>query len=63
VSYLALYNILFVLPLIVILLVVGNRMAAKAWARWEREHALKIRLWYGVVMVALGAAMLLYVIV
>lgn len=63
VTYLALYNILFVLPLIVILLVVGNRMAAKAWARWEREHALKIRLWYGGIMVALGAAMLLYVIV
>lgn len=62
VSYLFLYNILFVLPLIVILLVVGNRMAAKAWARWEREHALKIRLWYGGIMVALGAAMLLYVI-
>jgi cytochrome c biogenesis protein CcdA len=63
ISYLFLYNILFVLPLIVILLVVGNRMAAKAWARWEREHALKIRLWYGGIMVALGAAMLLYVIV
>ena len=62
VSYLFLYNILFVLPLIVILLAVSNRMAAKAWARWEREHALKIRLWYGGIMVALGAAMLLYVI-
>lgn len=62
ISYLALYNVLFVLPLIVILLLVGNRMAAKNWARWEREHALKIRLWYGLVMVALGAAMLLFVI-
>jgi cytochrome c biogenesis protein CcdA len=62
ISYLALYNVLFVLPLIVILLVVGNRMAAKSWARWEREHALKIRLWYGLIMVALGAAMLLFVI-
>jgi hypothetical protein len=38
-------------------------VAAKAWASWEREHALKIRLWYGGIMVALGAAMLLYVIV
>ena len=60
VSYLALYNIMFVLPLIVILLLVSNRMAAKTWARWEREHSLKIRLWYGVIMVSLGAAMLLY---
>lgn len=60
VSYLALYNIMFVLPLIVILLLVSNRMAAKTWARWEREHSLKIRLWYGVIMVSLGVAMLLY---
>jgi cytochrome c-type biogenesis protein len=62
ISYLVLYNILFVLPLIFILLVVGNRMAAKTWARWEREHALRIRLWYGVVMVAIGLVMLLYVV-
>lgn len=62
VSYLALYNVMFVLPLVAILLAVGNRRAAKAWAQWERGYALKIRLWYGVIMVALGAAMLLYVI-
>ncbi|MFQ5408784.1 MAG: cytochrome c biogenesis CcdA family protein [Anaerolineales bacterium] len=62
VSYLALYNVLFVLPLIAILLVVGNRPAAKAWARWEREHALRIRLWYGGAMVAAGAGMLAWVI-
>jgi cytochrome c-type biogenesis protein len=62
VTYLAFYNLLFVLPLIIILLGVGNHAAAKAWARWEREHALKIRLWYGIVMVVLGAGMLLYLI-
>jgi cytochrome c biogenesis protein CcdA len=62
VGYLALYNVLFVLPLAVILLAVGNRSAAKMWARWEREHALRIRLWYGLVMVALGVIMLLVVI-
>jgi cytochrome c biogenesis protein CcdA len=61
-AYLGLYNILFVLPLVVILLAVGNRVAAKAWARWEREHSARIRLWYGAVMVALGAAMFLWVI-
>lgn len=61
-AYLALYNVLFVLPLMIILLVVGNRAMARSWAQWERQHALKIRLWYGLVMVALGAVMLLYVI-
>lgn len=62
VAYLGLYNILFVLPLIVILVLVGNRPAAKRWARWEREHSSSIRLWYGLAMVGLGAAMLLWVI-
>lgn len=60
--YLFLYNLVFVLPLVVILLSLGNRLIAKRWATWEREHALKIRLWYGLVMVGLGAIMLLWVI-
>ncbi len=62
VSYLALYNLLFVLPLIVILFAAGNRAVAKRWARWERENSLRIRLWYGLAMVALGAVMLIWVI-
>ena len=60
--YLFLYNLVFVLPLVIILIGLGNRMAAKRWASWEREHSLKIRLWYGLVMVIMGAAMLLWVI-
>lgn len=62
VSYLALYNVMFVLPLIAILLATGNRVTAKAWAGWERQNALNIRLWYGLSMVALGAVMLLWII-
>ena len=62
VSYLALYNVMFVLPLIVILLATGNRVTAKAWAGWERQNALNIRLWYGVAMVSLGAIVLLWMI-
>lgn len=60
--YLALYNLLFILPLIIILLVVGNRVVAKQLATWEREHALTLRLWFGVAMIGLGAAMLWVVI-
>jgi cytochrome c-type biogenesis protein len=62
IAYLGLYNLLFVLPLILILGVVGNRVAAKRWARWEREHSGSIRLWYGLAMVGLGVAMLAFVI-
>jgi cytochrome c biogenesis protein CcdA len=62
VGYLALYNVFFVLPLIVILLGAGNRLIAKRWAQWERENARPIRLWYGFIMVGLGLVMLVWVI-
>ncbi len=62
VGYLALYNVLFVLPLLVILAGAGNRVVAKRWARWEREHSRKIRLLYGLIMVGLGFGMLLWAI-
>jgi cytochrome c biogenesis protein CcdA len=62
VSYLALYNVMFVLPLVAILLAAGNRATAKAWAGWERHHTRDIRLWYGLAMVTLGAVMLLWLI-
>ncbi|RMF26973.1 MAG: hypothetical protein D6759_18585 [Chloroflexi bacterium] len=55
-------NFLFILPLVVILLAVGNRVTAKRWAAWEREHALALRLWFGLVMIGLGVLMLTVVI-
>lgn len=60
--YLMLYNILFILPLIIILAAVGNRLVAKQLASWERDHASSIRLWFGVAMVGVGVAMLWMVI-
>ncbi len=61
-AYLTLYNFLFILPLVVILLAAGNRVTAKKWAAWEREHALRFRLWFGLIMIALGMVMLWVVI-
>lgn len=61
-GYLTLYNFLYVLPLIVILVAAGNRVTAKKWASWERHHALSLRLWFGLIMVGLGALMLWVVI-
>lgn len=61
-AYLTLYNALYVLPLVIILLAAGNRVTAKKWAAWEREHALSLRLWFGFIMIGLGAVMLWAVI-
>lgn len=62
IGYLALYNILFVVPLLVILIAVANREVARRWTLWERRHSLKIRLAYGLIMVGLGIVMLGWVI-
>lgn len=61
-AYLTLYNFLFILPLVVILLAAGNRVTAKKWAAWERDHALRLRLWFGLIMIGLGVVMLWMVI-
>jgi cytochrome c biogenesis protein CcdA len=63
IGYLALYNVMFVLPLFAILGAAGNRVTAKAWATWEREHASVLRLGFGAAMVALGAGMLLWLMI
>lgn len=57
-GYLALYNGAFVLPLVAILLAVGNRHTSLALAGWERTHTVGMHLFAGAAMVALGAIML-----
>ena len=58
VLYLILYNLMFILPLVLILVLAGNRVTAKAWAAWERRHTGTIRLWYGAAMLGLGVVLL-----
>ncbi len=62
VAYLGLYNLLFVLPLLVIVFAAGNRVVAKRWASWERHQSRWIRLAFGFSMMALGVIMLVFVI-
>lgn len=61
-TYLFLYNFLFIAPLILILALATNRVTAKAWASWERVHTQTIHLLYGVTMVALGLVVLFWMI-
>lgn len=53
-GYLTLYNVMFVLPLVGILLAVNSRPVSLALAGWERKNAASIHLVIGVVMVVLG---------
>jgi cytochrome c biogenesis protein CcdA len=62
VGYLYLYNIMFVLPLILILAVTSNRFVARNLVTWERSNSRVIILFSGIVMIILGVAFLLYLI-
>jgi len=61
-GYLLLYNLMFVVPLIIILLGVSNRRAVGRLARWEASRKREVKLATGLVMVALGAVILIWFI-
>jgi len=58
--YLLLYNLMFVMPLIILLLVSANPYALVKLGQWQQEHKSKQRLAMGIMMSALGAAILLF---
>ena len=53
-GYLYLYNLAFVLPLVLILAVVSNKQLARATTKWERGHTTLIRQIAGLSMVVVG---------
>ncbi|MFU8887204.1 MAG: DUF1573 domain-containing protein [Trueperaceae bacterium] len=59
-SYLIAYNVMFVLPLVALLLVLGNRRAVGAVARWQAERKRGLKLVSGLVMIAVGAGILVW---
>ncbi|MEM5789340.1 MAG: hypothetical protein AAGU11_18670, partial [Syntrophobacteraceae bacterium] len=61
-GYLALYNIMFVLPLIVVLALSLNPLIAKKIQVWERSSATAVRGATGVIMAGLGLVFLLWVL-
>jgi len=54
-GYLILYNIIFVLPLILILLIAGNETLLEKVQNWKNQESVKMRLWGGIAMILLGA--------
>lgn len=57
-GYLLLYNVIFVLPLVIILLISGNAALVARVQAWKNNEARAMRLWGGVFMIALGIAVL-----
>jgi len=62
IPYLFLYNVIFVLPLVIILLIVYLGVPPEKAEQWRLEKRAWMRLIMGLVMIALGAIMLLELI-
>ena len=57
VSYLLFYNLIFILPLVVILLIASDNALIAKVQTWKKSETKHMRLWGGIAMVALGLAM------
>ena len=53
-GYLLIYNVIFVLPLVVILALASNERVLGTLRRWQDEHKRPMRLWGGVAMIVFG---------
>ena len=62
-AYLFWYNLWFVMPLLVILVVASNRSVAGRMKEWERKTARKMKFFSGVVMVALGVFIIVWYLI
>jgi len=57
-GYLVLYNIIFILPLIVILLIAGNQTLLEKVKTWKKSENKNMRFWGSIAMVVLGVIIL-----
>jgi len=58
--YLALYNLMFVLPLIIIFLVATNRMVVEKMINIDESNSSRIRLVSSLIMIAMGVVMFIW---
>lgn len=59
-GYLLIYNIMFVVPLIVLLALAGNRLILARAAAWQAKSDKGLKFWSGLIMIALGVIILIW---
>ncbi len=60
VGYLIFYNLIFVLPLVLILLLASDRNLLEKVKKWKNKENKNMRLWGGIAMVALGLLIFMF---
>jgi len=58
-GYLIFYNLIFVLPLVIILLLASEKQVAEKMQAWRKIESKAMRFWTGIAMIALAAFILL----
>lgn len=54
VGYLLLYNLIFILPLVIILFIASDKTLVEKVQTWKRSETKHMRLWGGIAMIILG---------
>ena len=60
VGYLLLYNFIFILPLVVILLIASDNALLEKVKSWKKAETKHMRLWGGIAMIVLGGIIFLF---
>ena len=60
--YLLLYNLMFVMPLIILLLIAANPLTLAKIGEFRKKHQRGEKLIMGILMIALGAGILIFFI-
>ena len=58
-AYLLFYNVVFILPLIVVLLIASNNLVLEKIQQWRKGNARQMKLWSGLAMITLGVIIFL----
>lgn len=61
VLYLLLYNLMFILPLVFIFLIAGNKFVLNKISLWQQKNILRAKKTMGLIMIILGLLMLLII--
>jgi cytochrome c biogenesis protein CcdA len=61
-AHLLIYNLMFILPLVMILALAGNRVVTEKLTNLQEKNSAKMRLIYGVIMILIGVSILVWFI-
>ena len=60
ITYLIIYNIMFVMPLVIILLMLSNNKSLEVFQKWEQSKVPAMKVMGAAIMIALGAIILIW---